>query len=483
MGGRIRFVNEERAAGWPPDWRGDGASLLWRYNLHYFDWLWALNYEEARQAAADWIARHPCTPANVGWQPYPASLRIMNWIGVFFGRFRDATEADVEWRALLCPSLWRQCEWLSRNLETHLLGNHYLENGAALALAGSVFAGPHADRWLRLGSGIVAQQMAEQVLPDGMQFERSPMYHLRATWLAMTLAECGRGEARRAAAERLPQMAAALKLLTHGDGGIALLNDSALDVYHNPSDILQACGDSGPVPGPWQLPQAGYYGYRDKRISLVIDAAPIGPDYIPGHAHADIFTFEMCVSGFRAIVDAGIASYAPGAARDWCRSTAAHNTLEIEGVDQCEMWGAFRVGRRGRPHDVVFRADASGAFELSAWHDGYMRLAGRPRHHRTWRWQTDGVLEIVDRIEAATLMHGVARIHFGPGCRLRVVGAGRAEVLWKGGRLHISTAPAKPMRIEETKTFPRFGVPEANRCLAIPLRSDEPELRTRIEAL
>ena len=45
------------------------------------------------------------------------------------------------------PSLWLQAEWLARHLETHLRGNHLLENAAALAFCGACFGGP-GEAWL-----------------------------------------------------------------------------------------------------------------------------------------------------------------------------------------------------------------------------------------------------------------------------------------------------------------------------------------------
>ncbi len=76
------------------------------------------------------------------------------------------------------------------------------------------------------------------------------------------------------------------------------------------------------------------------------------------------------------VVDSGVATYEAGPLRAYCRSTRAHNTVEIEGRDQVELWGAFRAGRRCRPREVVWTPQ-DGAFELSARHDGYRVLPGR----------------------------------------------------------------------------------------------------------
>ena len=48
------------------------------------------------------------------------------------------------------------------------------------------------------------------------------------------------------------------------------------------------------------MPDTGYYGARSADGHYVVcDAAPIGPDYNPGHAHGDLFSFELSLGGHR----------------------------------------------------------------------------------------------------------------------------------------------------------------------------------------
>ena len=72
-------------------------------------------------------------------------------------------------------------------------------------------------------------------------------------------------------------------------------------------------------------------------------------------AIADFFSFELSLRGTRVVVDSGVSTYETGPMREYCRSTRAHNTVEIEGQDLVELWGAFRVGRRCRPREVEWK--------------------------------------------------------------------------------------------------------------------------------
>lgn len=469
--GRFQFLSREETLDWPPtNWSVPDLPKLWQYNLHYFEWLWSLDFPAGRAAVLDWIARHPLGKGRVGWEPYPTSLRLMNWCGVFYGKFREQVEEDQEFARELWGSVFRQTEWLSRHLETHLLGNHFFENGAALAFVGSCF-GERA--WLAKGLEILAEQISEQILPDGMHFERSPMYHARMTYLLGLLASTKDKALRELVEAPLNRLRQALAHLCHSDGNIALFNDSAFSIYNHPRELLGPVSDL--VPGAWALQEAGYYGWRGADGSyLICDAGPIGPDYIPGHAHGDMFSFELSLKGRRVIVDSGVYDYVPGEMRTYCRSTRAHNTVEINGEDQCEFWGAFRVARRGRPSNVTWGPSPDG-FSLSGEHDGYRRLSGKPVHKRSFLWESAGRLDVCDRIQTSRSVTAVSRLHLHPTCRIKSMGEREAVVEFPEGEFRITFQDGGTLRREDSFYCPEFGRKEPNVALAFALEGKEIE--------
>ena len=170
----FRFLNVAKAfSHGKVDWTSTDMTRLWRYNLHYFDYILdtGQSVETLSDLISDWIKCNPVR-AGEGWEPYTVSLRIVNWIKLFLRRdFRDSVEA------VWVESLYQQALWLERNIEFHILANHYLKNGKALFYAGIFFEGADADRWLGKGLTILVEQAHEQILRDGGHFERSPMYH------------------------------------------------------------------------------------------------------------------------------------------------------------------------------------------------------------------------------------------------------------------------------------------------------------------
>jgi uncharacterized heparinase superfamily protein len=443
---------------------------LWRYHLHYFDWLWALDYGEGRRVVLNWISQ--CPPAAPGvWEPYPLSLRVINWCGYFWQRFRGELEADAVFQERLWQSLWQQLEWLSANLEHHLLGNHLLENAAALAFAGCCFGGAAAARWLKKGGHLLRQQLPEQILSDGMHFERSPMYHARVTFLFLLLYATGDEEMRKVVQPYLAPALRALQFLRHLDGQIALFNDSAFGISNGPNQLLAWAHELGvtsppPQEAAWALPQAGYYGWRSSDgFCLICDAGPIGPDYNPGHAHGDIFSFELSCRQQRLIIDSGVFDYLPTEMRRYCRSTPAHNTVTVAGQDQCEFWGAFRVGRRARPRDVRWAPSKTG-FRLSGWHDGYHRLPGRPSHAREFVWHQDGVLLVRDEISSGATTESVARVHWHPDCQIVRTTEREVELLTPQGPFALRFSGPGALRREESWSCSEFGKRVPNQTLA-----------------
>ena len=126
--GYFTFLNSKHDIGRPPDWNKTDLPKLWLYNLHYFEYLWALDYTNAKLIVSDWIENHPLRRKQAGWEPYPTSLRLMNMCCVFFNKYRTQTEADEAFLQELWKSIYIQAQWLVKHLETHLLGNHLLEN-------------------------------------------------------------------------------------------------------------------------------------------------------------------------------------------------------------------------------------------------------------------------------------------------------------------------------------------------------------------
>lgn len=378
-------------------WSGSEEELLWRYNQHYFDDLNAEACVDRRTwheaLIVRWLAENPAG-TRPAWDPYPLSLRVVNWTKWLLGGGSVVPG--------MAQSLAEQVRWLLQSVEYQILGNHLLSNAKALAFAGVAFTGPEADRWLDVGLGILRREVAEQLLPDGGNFERSPMYHALCLEDLLDLINLAQAHP-----SRVPAGDAAtwrtlagqarfwLDTMTHPDGEIAQFNDAAVGIAPRPAQLHRYADDLGVSAEPgsgvrqagpnlvW-LTASGYVRATSDTAALICDVAPLGPNYLPAHGHADTLSFELSVRGQRIVVNGGTSRYGEGAGRLAERKTRAHSTVEVAGEDSSEVWGGFRVARRARPFAVSATVD-KGAVMISASHDGYKRLPGSPVHRRTWR--------------------------------------------------------------------------------------------------
>ena len=216
--------------------------------------------------------------------------------------------------------------------------------------------------------------------------------------------------------------------------------------------------------GMTHLEASGYIRVDGGDMAAFLDAAPVGPDYLPGHAHADTLNFELSLGQQRVIVDSGVSRYGDGPERLRQRGTAAHNTVTIDGQDSSEVWGGFRVARRAYPRDLQIRASEG---VISCAHDGYERLPGKPVHRREWRFRPGG-LRIHDTI-AGRFREAVGRLHFHPEIEATPVdpSCGSGRLTLPGGRemnWHIAKGRG---RLCATTWHPEFGRSLPNQCLEI----------------
>lgn len=475
---RARFLNREALIACAGVWNDPVADKLWLYNLHYFDDLIAEGAAHRRTwhetLIGRWIAENPPGYGN-GWEPYPVSLRLVNWIKWSLG----GAVLEPAWR----HSLAVQARWLEQRCEWHLLGNHLWANAKALIFAGLWFDGPEAARWLAKGLRILDRELREQFLADGGHFERSPMYHsILLEDLLDLINIAGAYNFSNPAVSRwrstVSTMRSWLKAMCHPDGEISFFNDAAFGIASPTASLDAYAGRLGlaKVPatpqGVVDLAESGYARAAMGEAVLLVDMAPLGPDYLLGHAHADTLSFELSLRGYRLIVNSGTSVYGAGLQRQRERATAAHSTVVVDNSDSSEMWSGFRVGRRASilARDVK---EASGALILSAGHDGYRVLPGKPVHFRHWNLFASS-LTVRDHVRGGA-GRCQAHFHLHPQVRACATGGHSGEILladdtrlfWR------STSPAE---VVPSTWYPQFGIALPSQQIVVQFDDDRAEV-------
>jgi uncharacterized heparinase superfamily protein len=451
---------------------------LWRMHLHYMEYLEEVDDAAFVDLVEAWIAAN--SPARAGswrdsWNSYALSLRVVVWMQQIAAR-RDRIAPATLSQMTAC--LAEQIAFLADNLETDIGGNHLIKNIKALIWASAFFEGETARGWRKLGLNALAYALREQVLPDGVHYERSPSYHAQ---VFADLLECRRALTPGAVPAMLDvalgAMARATADLAHPDGFAAQFNDAGLHMAYRPGECLDAFATLfGRRPLPqrsFAYPSAGYFGRRSGGDYLVIDCGRIGPDALPAHAHGDILSFEWSVGGQRIIVDPGVYEYFQGPRRAAARSAASHNTLCFEGADQADFFGAFRCGRR--PEVKVLRREIDDErLILEGTHDGFGRFGAHVR-----RFEAEGrKLTITDRIEAEPNRR--ATIGFLVHPEVRIDRLGEAMTL-SGGQKRVSVRSTAKIVAEDAVWHPDLGYELATKRLRVTWGGGSGEVVTAFE--
>lgn len=470
-------------------WDNRELDKLWRYNLHYFDDLNATGANQRVKWHSDlmlqWVQDNPAGQGT-GWEPYPVSLRIVNWVKWSLAGNVPAPE--------FLHSLTVQARWLTQRLEVHLLGNHLYANAKALVFAGLFFSGGEADRWLDTGFRLLARETREQILTDGGQFERSPMYHALALEDILDIYNLSRTfqssvpEQWTAWLAELPEvvrrMRGWLAAMCHADKEISFFNDAAMGIAPSLAELEAYALRVGfaPLPkvpdGVTQLAESGYIKVQHGPMTAILDVAPIGPDYLPGHAHADTLSFELSLFGQRFLVNSGTSCYGVGDERMRQRGTAAHNTVVLDGKDSSEIWSGFRVARRARPVDLQISQHGA-MLKISCAHDGYRWLKGKPRHTRKWQFAEQEL--VIEDIISGNFSQATARFHLHPSITIGDIdlnGFPTAKLQLPTSQKIAISIEGGELRKEVSSWHPEFGRSELTFCFFVEFQG--PLLRTRI---
>ncbi|GGG54961.1 hypothetical protein GCM10011414_26020 [Croceivirga lutea] len=381
------------------DWNYDQHGKLWTYNLNYFDFL---NQSKISDADAQELLASYKTAAAIrkdGIEPYPISLRGINWI-----KYSARTKIlDPELATLLYQDFYR----LLDQLEYHLLANHLLENGFALVFGGHYF---QDEKLLKKGNQIVKKELQKQILSDGAHYELSPMYHqilVHRVLDSYQLVSVNQLDEHMATflKEKAVAMLGWLKAISWADGSIPLVNDAANGIAPTTEQLVEYAQQLGISASETVLGESGYRKLENTHFEVVLKATQISPTYQPGHAHADTLHLLLHYQGQPILVDTGTSTYEKNERRQRERSTSAHNTVTVNGENSSAVWDGFRVGKRAK---VTYLKSA--AEQLKASHNGYEKW-----HTRTVRL-VDNILYLEDELVAGSLKTK-SHFHFHPNCK------------------------------------------------------------------
>ena len=398
----FRFLNLEKSFSEELlDWSFADYGMLWTYNLNYFDWLHQSGV--SKEQGLKTLSQFYATPAEdnpIILHPYPTSLRIIN-----MAKFISKWGINEDW---LYSELLSDLKFLSSRLEYHLLANHLLENAFALYIGGLI---TNQKEITQKGKKLLIDELKEQILNDGMHYERSPMYHLIIMERLLDALNFAKSFGDDLESDFKSY---AIRMTGHAMNWedidrVPMMQDSAYDIALSVSNILEyskmLLGEDYPFESNDMI-DSGYRRLNSANFTLFANVGSITPAYQPGHAHSDELNFELFYNGTPVIVDVGVSTYEKNERRLLERSTSSHNCV-VSGGNSSDVWSGFRVGRRA---NVKIGLDDGQI--LIAEHNGFGTITSR-----TFDSTVTGQITLTDKLiyqSTSKGYHGKGYLHFHP---------------------------------------------------------------------
>lgn len=469
--------------------------VIWELNRHqHFFTLGVAYWLTGDERFADAFVRHLGSwmdenPPGLGinWaSSLEVSFRAMSWIWAFHF-FKNSAHFTPVLFFKAVKFLHLHGRHIERYLSTYYSPNTHL-TGEALGLFYLGTQLPFLERsahWRKLGEDILVSEISKQVHSDGVYFEQSTWYQrytvdffshfvvLRSFWTEplsqrITVDLENRLERAFDFLMRVTLPDGSTPLIGDDDGGRMLpVTNAASDdfrgtlalssVFFNRSDhkfvsespsaeLFWLMGpdsisafDAIPTAEPsivsTDFAEGGYCvmrdGWSDTDNYLIVDCGELG-SLAGGHGHADALSIEVALHGKPLLVDSGTYTYHESSAlRNYYRSTAAHNTLEIDGVSSSEPGKLFSWNSRAdAKRDRWMSTDRFDLFEGSQ--SGYQRLPDPAMHRRSILFLKGDYWIMRDLVETTAEHEYSLNFHFDDNIRTAVGGNGK----WIGGNSH-----------------------------------------------
>lgn len=386
--------------------RAGDHKIIWELNRHQHLMVLAQAFvftgrreflDEIPRQLDHWIVENP-TQRGINWaSALEVAFRALSWLWVLHLVGQALPE---DFRRRWMRSLYHHGLHLEHNLSFYFSPNtHLLGEAVALDALGTLLPEiPGAERWRKLGTSTVQEQMRRQVRDDGSHFEQSSYYHVYAL-------DFFRLHARLHAdipgwyRAKLTKMVEFRDALVSSKGLLPLIgDDDGGRLFHHYGDrrrfgisVQDRDGPHAPTESRF-FADSGLAVLRAGRAHVIFDMGRFGAGSA-GHSHADTLSIVAFLDGEELLIDAGTYTYmADPEARQRFRGTSVHNTVCIDSLEQAEPQGPFRWIHPPEVEVLGWTSD-----ETRDIADARCRYRGF-EHRRTVVFRKPDVLVVLDRV-------------------------------------------------------------------------------------
>jgi hypothetical protein len=238
-------------------------------------------------------------------------------------------------------------------------GNHALNQNIGLLELGCEM---RRASWRSLAARRLEKLVVESIDAEGATNEQGLGYewynYARYSAAITSLRACGMAPPR-SLTERVRRMPAFLAFAALPDARWELVGDtvdgSLKELPGTAAQFVASGGTRGDPPAtPYAVFNAGFAflrsGWGTERA--LADETAVCVRFGPArslHGHNDSSSVTLYANGDRILLDPGLFHYAPGVWREWFRSGAAHNTIEVSGAAMQDAGATDLVAQRHEP--------------------------------------------------------------------------------------------------------------------------------------
>ncbi|QUM85350.1 alginate lyase family protein [Moritella sp. 28] len=437
------------------------CKLVWEPNRHHQFVVLARAYKitgEIKYAQSvvtqltSWLDANPYG-YGMNWKsPLELGIRMINWVWAI-DLILDSGLFTGDFKARVLNSVYLHCRDVSNKFsQGSSANNHLVGEAAGVYIASSYFSMlKNANRWRHKSKNVLETEIQAQTFADGCSKEHGFSYQFFVFQLYLFSAQVGRWQKDDFSAsyqDTLKKLAAFIALIAQGGEDYPMLGDQddgyALDLGNHVHDVNALCDLAAHLydnqifhinyrkpceSAFWlfnqrierkhnvlqevphlisrQFQESGYFLLQagsltnNDQVSILFDCAELGYTSIAAHGHADALSFVMRLNGNDLFIDSGTYDYYSFPRwRNQFRKTQAHNTIEVDGVDQSVMTGPFMWEQHAQAQCTLWNPTKSGG-QVAGFHNGYQRLSSPLIHERHLDLNTQrNSLVITDKIQS-----------------------------------------------------------------------------------
>lgn len=359
---------------WDSDPRNDRE---WQARMHRMSGMWTEATARAYRTTGDeryaqtwvrltedWIRKFPVNEKHNAYRDIQVGVRASAWC-CLIGAFIDSPAVTPAFLELFLASVYDQAQKMDRFPRVLQIDAEHKNNNKTLIEAGGLLdialtfpQFKDAERWLQRSLELVADSLPYQVMPDGVQREYTPSYHIGCTGILLGMARAVQkrgGSVPSDFRETLEKMAEYTWAMTAPDGKWPMFGDSRRRPdQEGHGELLEEAAvllgrpdlappDEGVAPRNIAFEESGMYFFRSgwdrDAVYLALHCSPpaLRGGRKGGHDQPDNGTFELFAYGRWVMPDSGAFVYHgssdPRVDRMWFRRTGVHQTLTVDGLD------------------------------------------------------------------------------------------------------------------------------------------------------